>query len=213
MKIEDIELLFSKSRIRTYYFLFPNDKQKAIEYYQLNTQIAEAFYPLLSNFEVVLRNAIHNSFSKHFKTEDWYENIYYPELVDQVKIAKSKISLSKKEFTIDKLIAELTLGFWTALFNKKYAKDFWKPLMYAFPLVEKEKKIRNSISYKLNNIRKFRNRIFHYEPICTNLIVLEINHKNILEILGWINEDVVVWTKVNDRFDELYLLAKKLKSV
>ncbi|NBR15888.1 MAG: AAA family ATPase, partial [Crocinitomicaceae bacterium] len=52
---------------------------------------------------MALRNSIHNSFSIHFKTENWFEKINYPELIDQIKVAKSKILLQKKEFTIDKL--------------------------------------------------------------------------------------------------------------
>ena len=134
MQVADLERLLSQSRLATYYKLFPNDKQKAIEYYQLNTQIAESFYPLLSNLEIVLRNAIHNSFSIHFKNTNWQAQVNYPELQDQINIAKSKISASKNQITIDKLVSELTLGFWTSLFNKNYAKDYWKPLMYAFPL-------------------------------------------------------------------------------
>ena len=80
---------------------------------------------------------------------------------DQINIAKSKITASKNQITIDKLVSELTLGFWTSLFNKYYAKDYWKPLMYAFPLLNNKQKHRNVIAFKLNNIRKFRNRIFH----------------------------------------------------
>ena len=212
MQIEVLERLFSKSRLETYYRIFPHDQEKAITYYQINTQISESFYPLLSNFEIVLRNSIHNSFSIHFKSENWYEHINYPELKDQINVAKSKISISKKEFTIDKLVSELTLGFWTALFNKKYAKDFWKPLMYAFPMISKEQKHRNTIAFKLNNIRKFRNRIFHFEPICNDLNILELNHQTILEILNWINTDIVEWTKQIDRFDELLQQAKKINT-
>jgi hypothetical protein len=212
MEIDELERLFSKSRLDTYYRIFPSDQGKAIAYYQLNTQISESLYPLLSNFEIVLRNSIHHSFSIHFKSENWYEQIKYPELIDQIKVAKSKIALSKKEFTIDKLVSELTLGFWTALFNKKYAKDFWKPLMYAFPMITKEQKHRNTLAFKLNNIRKFRNRIFHFEPICNDLNLLEINHKNILETLQWINTNIVQWTKTIDRFDGLLVKAKKIKA-
>lgn len=212
MEIDELERLFSKSRLDTYYRIFPNDQGKAIAYYQLNTQISESLYPLLSNFEIVLRNSIHHSFSIHFKSENWYEQIKYPELIDQIKVAKSKIALSKKEFSIDKLVSELTLGFWTALFNKKYAKDFWKPLMHAFPMITKEQKHRNTLAFKLNNIRKFRNRIFHFEPICNDLNLLEINHKNILETLQWINTNIVQWTKTIDRFDGLLVKAKKIKT-
>lgn len=68
--------------------------------------------------------------------------VNYPELQDQINIAKSKIIASKNQITIDKLVSELTLGFWTSLFNKNYAKDYWKPLMYAFPLLGKQQKHR-----------------------------------------------------------------------
>ncbi|MBK6339822.1 MAG: hypothetical protein IPF63_09590 [Bacteroidetes bacterium] len=155
MQVAELEKLLSQSRLATYYQLFPNDKQIAIEYYQLNTQIAESLYPLLSNLEIVLRNTIHNSFSIHFKNSNWYTLVNYPELQDQINIAKSKITASKNQITIDKLVSELTFGFWTSLFNKNYAKDYWKPLMYAFPLLDKQQKHRNIIAFKLNNIRKF----------------------------------------------------------
>jgi hypothetical protein len=211
MEIDELERLFSTSRLETYFRLFPNDKELAIRYYQINTQISESLYPLLSNFEIVLRNSIHNSFSIHFKNTNWFEEIEYKELIDQINVAKSKIISSNKTLTIDKLVSELTLGFWTSLFNKKYAKDLWKPLMYTFPLIEKEQKYRDKIAFKLNNIRKFRNRIFHYEPICNDLNALQLNHKMMLEILEWINTDIVIWTKQFDRFDYLFEQAKEIK--
>jgi hypothetical protein len=213
MKESDLEALLSEKRLATYYGLFPNDKQKAIQYYQLNTQISESLYPLLSNFEVVLRNAIHNSFKVHYKTENWYAQITYRELDDQIRVAKAKILASHNQITTDKLVAELTLGFWTSLLNKQYAKDFWKPMMYAFPLINNQLKHRDKIAFKLNQIRKFRNRIFHYEPICNNLTALSTNHSNILEVLHWINADIVTWTKQIDRFDGLYKQVSILRPV
>ncbi len=63
MNLTDLEKLLSEKRLNTYNNLFPTNKQKAIEYYRLNTQTSESFYPLLSNLEIVLRNAIHNSFT------------------------------------------------------------------------------------------------------------------------------------------------------
>ena len=212
MNFTDLERLLSEKRLSTYYNLFPADKEKAIEYYRLNTQISESFYPLLSNLEIVLRNAIHNSFSIHYKSADWFSQFKQPELFDQVNIAKRKILTGHNLMTADKVVAELTFGFWTSLFNKQYAKDFWKPLMYAFPLLDTANKRRDKIAYKLNHIRKFRNRIFHYEPICNDLTALAANHNNILEILNWINADIVSWTKQIDRFDNLYKQAVALRS-
>lgn len=194
MKINDLEKLLSNRRLGTYYNLFSANKQKAVEYYRLNLQISESLYPLLCNLEIILRKSIHNSFAIHYKSADWFSQFKQPELFDQVIVAKRKILAGHHPMTPDKVVAELTFGFWTSLFNKQYAKDFWKPLMYAFPLLDKPLKRRDKISYKLNHVRKFRNRIFHYEPICNDLTALATNHSNILEILNWINADIVGWT-------------------
>ncbi len=212
MNINDLEKLLSQKRLSTFYNLYPTDKEKAIEYYRLNTQISESLYPLLSNLEIALRNSIHNSFAIHYKSTEWFSHLNQPELFDQVNIAKSKILSRINPITADKVVAELTFGFWTTLFNKQYAKDFWKPLMYVFPLLDTPNKRREKISYKLNQIRRFRNRIFHYEPICNDLNALAINHNNILEILNWINADIVSWTKEIDRFDNLYKQALIFRS-
>nr|WP_288837453.1 hypothetical protein [uncultured Flavobacterium sp.] len=210
MNISDLERLLSAKRLETYYNLFQGDKERAIQYYWLNTQISESLYPLLCNLEVALRNSIHNSFSIHFKSEEWFSQFSQPELFDQVNVAKRKILTGKHNMTADKVVAELTFGFWTALFNKQYAKYFWKPLMYAFPHLETADKRRDKIAYKLNQVRKFRNRIFHYEPICNDLTALSINHGYILDILNWINADIVKETKKIDRFDNLYSQATSL---
>jgi hypothetical protein len=57
MKESDLEALLSEKRLATYYSLFPNDKQKAIQYYQLNTQISESLYPPRSSSCVGLASA------------------------------------------------------------------------------------------------------------------------------------------------------------
>jgi hypothetical protein len=213
MNFQDLESLLSESRLGTYYKLFPTNKEKAVEYYLLNTQISESFYPLLSTLEIVLRNSIHTSFSIHFKSYDWFSKFTQPELLDQVNVAKRKVLRSCSHITPDKIIAELTLGFWASLFYKQYAKYFWKPLMHIFPLINPLDKHRDKIAYKLDQTRRFRNRIFHYEPICNDLNVLAKNHNNILDILNWINGDIVTWTKQVDRFNNLYRQAVYLRSI
>lgn len=178
----------------------------------MNTKISESFYPLLANLEIALRNSIHESFSIRFGTENWFEQLEFKDLEDQVKIAKSKIAKNRQQLSSDKIIAELTFGFWTSLFNKQYARQFWRPLMYAFKELEKEQKQRNKIAFKLNQIRKFRNRIFHYEPICNDLAALKTNHHNIIEILNWLDKDLVAWTLTDNNFDILYMESIELKT-
>ena len=96
MQNENLEKLLSAKRLDTYYKLFDGDKSKAIEYYKLNTKISEAFYPMLANLEIALRNAIHQSFSVRFDTENWFETLESQDLSDQVNIAKSKITKNRQ---------------------------------------------------------------------------------------------------------------------
>jgi len=111
MQNENLERLLSVKRLDTYYKLFKGDKTTAIEYYQLNIKISEAFYPLLANLEITLRNSVHQSFSVRFDTENWFETLDYKDLADQVTIAKSKITKSRQQLSCDKIVAELTFGF------------------------------------------------------------------------------------------------------
>ncbi len=90
MNLTDLEKLLSEKRLSTYYTLFPTDKEKAIEYYRINTQISESFYPLLSNLEIVFRNSIHNSITIHFKSADWFSQFKQPELFDRIMLPKEK---------------------------------------------------------------------------------------------------------------------------
>lgn len=212
MKNEKLERLLSAKRLDTYYKLFEGDKIKAIEYYQLNTKISEAFYSLLANLEVALRNSVHQSFSVRFKTDNWFEILDYQDLADQVNVAKFKITKNRHQLSSDKIVAELTFGFWTSLFNKQYAKLFWRPLMFAFKELDNNQKHRDKIAYKLNQVRKFRNRIFHYEPICNDLLALKTNYSNIIDVLNWLDKDLVAWTLTNENFEALYKKAVEMKA-
>jgi hypothetical protein len=204
MTTEQLEDFLSKARLSSYYDLFQDDKTKAIEYYRLNSEISETYYILLSNLEIGLRNKINQSFTKRYNDSFWFDKLQYAELIQMVKLAKSKIEKSEYETSSNKIIAELTLGFWTALFNRQYAKDLWKPLMHSFPNIKKDELHRDKIAQKLNQIRKFRNRIFHYEPICNDLTALKKNTEAIIEILNWLNKDIYQWTRVKDKLEDQF---------
>ena len=201
MTPEQLEDFLSEARLSSYYNLFKGDKTKAIEYYRLNSEISESFYILLSNLEIGLRNSINKSFIKRYNDQFWFEKLRYPELQQMVNQAKNKIEKSENELSSNKIVAELTLGFWTALFNRQYAKDLWKPLMYSFPNIKKEDLQRDKIAQKLNQTRKFRNRIFHYEPICNDLSALQKNTDSIIEILNWLNKDIYQWTGIKTKLE------------
>lgn len=204
-----LEQLFSSERLKPCYKRFPDNGTKAVLLYKTNIKISEAFYPSLSILEIVLRNAIYNSCKKHFKDEHWFKNNLPPELVQQVANIELKTSHTKKNPTPDRIVSELTFGFWTTLFNRKYAKLLWKPLHKIFLHTPRNLRKRAEISLRLNHIRILRNRIYHYEPISWNFQILNSNYKMIIELLNWLNIEIVDWTNDIDRFEIVLNKAKK----
>lgn len=210
MQIKKISEIFSEERLLPYLKRFPNDSLKAIELYKVNIKLSEACYVSLSVLEVALRNAIHNSFSKHFKTDYWLKTHLDSSLTKQVLEAENKILSSRKQVTSGRLISELTFGFWTTLFNRKYAPVLWKPLHRVFHQMPAKERQRAIISPKLNTIRTFRNRIYHYEPISWDFDELEKHYKIIYEVIGWLEPDLIPWTKELDDFTTELDKAKRI---
>ena len=188
------EKLFSTERMQKYFHRFPNDDAKAIELYHANIRISEAFYPVLAVFEVALRNSLNRELIAYFGTEDWYLQIESTtglrNLKNEINTAKRHISNRNETITGSKVVAELTLGFWVRLMNAEYERILWKPLRRAFPFADKKDRQRNKISAPINNIRAFRNRVFHHEPIAWNLTKLNELHQEILTVLKWLNKDL-----------------------
>jgi len=142
-----------------------------IDEYKNNLQKSKYFYIPISILEVALRNSI-NSHFENFYGRGWIINeaqfLKHSEL-DKIYRAKSKLQEKKEDVIKDKLVAELTFGFWTGLFQSVY-KDKMRlsSLKQIFPnLPSKNQQIidRKTIHSKLNHIREFRNRIFHHENI------------------------------------------------
>ena len=138
-------------------------------YYAWNTALSESLYAPLQALEVALRNTIHNTATDHFNDDMWFANTsILHDSFQKKSIAKAKTSLIKRGADIkpNRIIAELSFGFWTSLFNVQYDIKLWHPLIRkTFPHMLKKYRTRGNIGRRLNKIRNLRNRIFHYEPI------------------------------------------------
>lgn len=194
MSLEKIINSISKERFEPYLKRSENTKN-ALFLYQKNIETSQEFYGLLSILEITLRNQVDQSCKLYFKNDNWLTEILPIELSHQINENKSRLIKSKKEITNSRILAELNFGFWTTLFNRKYARIFWKPLHRIFPNMPKENKKRTEVSSRLNHIRVFRNRIYHYEPIIWDLEILKKKRKEILETIYWLDSDTYEWTK------------------
>lgn len=173
---------------------------KDFDEYKQNIKDSEEYYILLSIFEISLRNSIDNYFKEKI-SNDWLNSSFLNQDAKQRIIeSKNKITQRKEIISHDKIIAELAFGFWTSLFRKSNSNLFRiKDIKNIFPNIPKRNErfmTRHILDKELNKIRKFRNRVFHYEPI--------INKKEYL----YIKEDIFILLSYFD--DEISIFAKEL---
>lgn len=203
---EQLELSISKSRLDEYSKLLNTNKTKTIfTYYILNSELSKSLYIPLQNLEVTLRNNIHNTLTSFFKNERWFEieNFLGLNEIKRINEAKQKLVRAKKEITANRIISELSFGFWTSLFNKNYEQKIWnKHSKLIFPNIPKKHRNRKYLSTKLNAIRYIRNRIFHFEPIFKNKN-LKFTHIDILNMIMWLNIAVYDITIELDEFNNI----------
>lgn len=191
------------------------DDRQTLTNYLWNMCLSESFYPLLQTFEIGLRNAIHNSLTFINRNSLWFkQNFMYPKCLEGVQAAEDELREKGKDHTdVGRIIAELKFGFWTRLFNRHYQQPLWNNktfLLRTFPNANAKDRLRHLMAVEVDEIRRFRNRVFHHESIISRKI--QEMHDKILKILSWINPvladsvkiiDCVPAIYTNDYFDNL----------
>jgi len=208
MKIKSFEENFSQSRLHKYKLIADNNWKKTIAIYRSNLRLSQAFYPLLSLVEISLRNSINNHFKSHFSDPNWlitqkdgFMNDPRIRRLPRPFVMRKKILYPLSKFgpsiTNDKLVSELSFGFWSLFFERNHYRVLSGAPIKIFK--SKPKNIgRNKIYATLNNIRKFRNRVYHYEHICFSSNSIDLSqseeiHKSIYSVLSWFDSDLVEW--------------------
>lgn len=217
-----IARFISANRIQKYEQVCGGDKQKVLKLYQTNLRLSQAFYPLLSLFEVVLRNAINEELTGYFSDPDWIINeqagfMSSPSLLryDLIKkktvpnnFMKKKVSEVIKDLhgshTQGKIIANLTFGFWTAFFDVPHYKILLGRPIKIFSKLPPYCN-RNIVYQKLKRINDFRNRVYHNEAIIFtsdasgnvvfDLYKLKDIYIDINELFSWLDLDFKAWTR------------------
>lgn len=174
-------------------------KYSSISEYKENLHLSNSFYMPLSILEVSLRNAIDVQL-RNFYGQNWLLNeaqFLQGDALSKIAHAKDKVNDRQETLTNAKLTAELTFGFWTSLFQKPYDKIMHLQTLRGIfsDLPRQSKPInRKTISSKLNHIRKFRNRIFHFEKVINKEKFMNIENK-INEILEFLHKDIAMFSK------------------
>ena len=181
-----------------------------MQLYRYNLRLCQRFYGALNLFEVMLRNAINEHYAAYFSDSDWIVN--QADTGKLLEYNKDEIRQTEADYrrrgiyNNDKMVASLTMGFWTKLFSKKRYKRGGKTLLQIFP--NKKKGKNQADVYKdLTHIREFRNRIAHHEPICFDgaghiSTAFALRHYQLLcdyiEYMGQHPLDVIQWAEKPD---------------
>ena len=204
---QEIDILsgaFWSQRLEKYINLYNGDVMKVAAHYKANIALSESLYTSLSVFEVTLRNALSKELERMMGRKDWYSvfpsNPALKSLTSEVTVAIRHISQRGEMVSPDKIIAELTFGFWVTLLNSEYELSLWKSLRLAFPHMPKKDRKRKNVSSPCNALRKLRNRVFHHESICWDLDYITDIHNRLVMVLGWINTDMPSWLDEVDHF-------------
>ena len=196
--------VFSEKRMARYVTLAETINIDAVQLYEYNLALSEAFYTPLQTLELILRNAINIQCIK-LEGECWYDSTrLILNDTQKTKIKKAKLDLDneRKLLTHDNLTAALNFAFWTGMLGKDY-ENLWQQHLYKIALSYDGKgRRRKALSTPLQSIRVLRNRIAHHEPIIGWDI--EKQHNNIMRMIGLLNSDALEWCKKVSRFDEVY---------
>ncbi len=206
----DFIRLISAERFNAYRISDDENENAVINRYLWNAQLCSAFYVPLHFVEIGLRNSLFNSISERYG-QDWLiKNILHEREQNSTNDAISELKKRNEPCHTGKIIAELSFGFWGSLLYQKYDapsfKDKTKAVFWpyciknSFPYMHSHFRTRRHIEKKIEKIKRFRNRIFHHEPIWkTNL---NENYKDILEVISWFYKDYEKLVSI-DRVKEL----------
>lgn len=223
MHYDQFENLISAPRLSRYWLSCKSSTSLTQQLYRTNIRLSQGFIGVLSIFEVVLRNKIDQCYkstpNNQNVVDDWLvSSIQKGGFLTQKGCEKSFVKIRAayekldKNYTHDKLVAELSFGVWVFLFAGKQYQAGGNVLLSIFP--KRPHKVNQKAIYqKLNQINSLRNRVAHHKPICfgpTTTIsssYARIHFQHIVDLLTWMDVDVTAF------FEDIYSCTSEMDAL
>jgi hypothetical protein len=208
------EEALSKPRMDRYLASCKGNERKAIRLYRLNIRLSQSLFAVLGIFEVIIRNSIDKHYKAQLHDSEWLLHSTDPTGMFSDPVftrgrfeTKRKILSVKNEllrpYSHDRLLAALSFGFWTNLFDRLQFRVGGKSLHKIFvnrPIGTSQLTIYKSFT----KLRNLRNRIAHLEPICFNnkheidLDYVKDHYFLMIEMVHWLGYDSKsIFSKIN----------------
>jgi hypothetical protein len=127
--------------------------------------------------------------------ERWFESqqLEKPQR-DAVAKARNKLGSGAGPHDPGRIVAELSFGFWVALFARRYEVLLWRTTLHQrFDPTPARRLLHN----RLSGLLALRNRIAHHEPILQRN--LQADHDKILWVLGTLSPEMGAWVRHHSR--------------
>jgi Abi-like protein len=210
---DELSIIFSEERLDGYlnHAKCNNSKTDALVAYSWNIELSQALYPALQILEITLRNSLHQTLSTNFNTAHWFDLTFlHKREKKQIEQAKDDLKKEHKRIEAGHIVAKLSFGFWTSLFDVRYehGQILWPKLLKpTFPYLSKSQRTRTYLSRELNRIRFLRNRIFHHEPIW-HWKDLTDQHASIINMTKGLSPAASKYLDIFDQFLSIYFAGK-----
>lgn len=194
-----VSQIISNERLTKYLVAAGHNSERALTLYGWNIQLSEAFFPVLSAAEVCLRNIVVTRLIELYG-DSWWENQAFLLQIKSggkriVKTAADKLELTGS-VTSGRMTAELNFGFWVKMLLPRHKEVFWPDLHS--DLTDLPATVTYERLYRrCDDVREFRNRVFHHEPILHRNITAE--YSRIMELIKWLSRDKAIWIKPYSR--------------
>lgn len=171
MRYDEYEIALSPARLNRYMVACRGNKARALQLYRYNVKLCEQFYGILNVFEVILRNAIDNHYKHQYSDSNWIRTQMaaggFLEHAPQNTKTQQLISnlTANGTYTNDRIVSGVSFGFWPYMFTRLPFRLGGQSLLRIFPNRATGTNQR-TIYNELQQIKNFRNRIAHHEPVC-----------------------------------------------
>jgi hypothetical protein len=178
------------------------DHERAVALYAWNTRISAALFETIAHTEVLLRNAIDAQFPPIDHAEHYAKTwLMTPVLsaTSRARVEESAQRLVRQGTTPTRarVAANLSFGFWRALFDSHYHPLWMSHLHKAFPYGTGN---RHQVAALTSRLLPFRNRIAHHETIISRPI--QDRYDDLLELARIIDPEARTWIDGVSRVSE-----------
>ena len=203
------QLHFDPTAMDEYLSDAQQDKDVAKDLKEWNSLVSSAFWEVIGYIEISIRNLLARQLNRH-KSGQGFAWATQPEsglfssdnrMVSSITEAHRRLINSNIELVPNRIIEELTFGFWCRLLTKQYL-FLWPDFQRAFKGLESHN--QNDVGRLMNEIRDLRNRIGRHHRIYN--LDLQRKYALIMLLAEYIDPEFGTWLRSKSRVDEILAL-------